>query len=123
MRQNLTSFAKGGEKLKQRRSIFIMVHILKELPQFFEAVKSGKKTFEVRKKDRDYKVGDYIVLNEYDISRSVNLDGYTGSSIFLRIVYILDDDRFCKNGFVILAFEHCKIKELRGRYNPLGKGI
>ena len=35
---------------------------LKILPEYFEAVKSGKKTFELRKNDRDFCVGDILIL-------------------------------------------------------------
>ena len=43
-----------------------MVHALKIYPEYYEAVKSGKKPFEVRKNDRDFKVGDILALNEFD---------------------------------------------------------
>ena len=36
-----------------------MIHALKTLPEYFEAVLENKKTFELRKNDRDFKVGDY----------------------------------------------------------------
>ncbi|MEG0259568.1 MAG: DUF3850 domain-containing protein [Lysinibacillus sp.] len=35
-------------------------HDLKILPEYLEAVVSGKKTFEIRKNDRDFQVGDRI---------------------------------------------------------------
>jgi len=37
-------------------------HFLKTWAEYFEAVKSGNKTFEVRVNDRDFKVGDILVL-------------------------------------------------------------
>lgn len=43
-----------------------MVHALKEHPEHFENVISGKKLFEIRKNDRDFKTGDLLALNEYD---------------------------------------------------------
>ena len=42
------------------------VHELKILPEYYKAQKAGKKNFEIRKNDRDYKVGDKLVLKEYD---------------------------------------------------------
>ena len=42
------------------------IHELKILPEYFKAQKAGKKNFEIRKNDRDYKVGDKLVLKEYD---------------------------------------------------------
>lgn len=37
-------------------------HELKTWPQYWLAVKSGKKTFELRENDRDYQVGDLLFL-------------------------------------------------------------
>ncbi len=61
------------------------LHELKILPKYFQAVRNGNKTFELRKHDRDYKVGDYLLLREYD-----NGD-YTGSFMKVVITYILKD--------------------------------
>lgn len=42
------------------------VHKLKLFPEYFDAVANGIKTFEIRKNDRDYKVGDTLRLYEFD---------------------------------------------------------
>ena len=39
-------------------------HFLKVVPEYFEALAEGKKGFEIRKDDRDYKEGDNLVLEE-----------------------------------------------------------
>ena len=39
-------------------------HDLKIAPEYFDAVDSGEKTFEIRLNDRDFKVGDTVVLRE-----------------------------------------------------------
>lgn len=41
------------------------IHELKILPEYFDAVISGRKRFEIRKNDRDYKVGDQLILKEW----------------------------------------------------------
>lgn len=61
-----------------------MIHELKILPEFFEAVTSGRKQFEIRKNDRDFKVGDYIILREWGTKE------YTGNSYKAEITYITD---------------------------------
>lgn len=63
-----------------------MIHELKCWPEYFQAVKSGEKPFEVRKWERPYRVGDYLLLREYD---NLKLN-YTGDSIKREITYLLD---------------------------------
>lgn len=41
-----------------------MVHKLKTVQPFFDAVWSGEKTFEVRKNDRNFNIGDRLMLIE-----------------------------------------------------------
>lgn len=42
------------------------VHDLKAWPEQWEATCSGAKPFEFRKNDRDYRVGDVLLLSKYD---------------------------------------------------------
>ena len=66
-------------------------HNLKILPQYFEAQVDGLKSFELRKNDRKFKVGDEIKLNE--ISSKIG-DNYkpTGRACLVLITYILHSD-------------------------------
>ena len=41
-------------------------HILKTLPQYWDAVAAGAKTFEVRRDDRGFQKGDTVVLRRVD---------------------------------------------------------
>ena len=75
------------------------VHNLKIKPQYFKDVVSGDKTFEVRKNDRDFEVGDAIFLGEYENGR------YTGITAYVKITYILDNPEYCKEGYVILGIK------------------
>lgn len=61
------------------------MHELKTWPAFFQAVVSGRKLFEVRKDDRDYKVGDALHLREWDEAAQL----YTGRSHRVLVTYIL----------------------------------
>lgn len=61
------------------------VHELKILPQYYKDVVSGKKRFELRKNDRDFKVGDILKLREYENGE------YTGRESYFSISYILKD--------------------------------
>lgn len=63
-----------------------MVHALKTWPEPFRAVQAGIKRHEVRVADRDFKVGDYILLEEYEpIERR-----HTGRHLMTRITYITE---------------------------------
>lgn len=41
-------------------------HEVKILTEFYNRVITEQKTFEIRKNDRDYQVGDFLLLKEYD---------------------------------------------------------
>lgn len=43
-----------------------MNHVLKLQPRFAEAVKDGSKTFEIRRDDRGYEVGDILTFADLD---------------------------------------------------------
>ena len=77
-------------------------HLLKILPKYFEPVQSNDKTFEVRKDDRDYKVGDILILREWSPE-----EGYTGRYCTRRITYILGretgEEYYCKEGYVTIG--------------------
>lgn len=73
------------------------VHDVKLGTTFFDDVKTGRKTFELRKNDRGYKEGDTIVLHEYK-------DGTTTSrTITKKIVYMLEDFTGLEDGYCILG--------------------
>lgn len=73
------------------------IHELKILPEYFEAVVSGDKRFEIRKNDRNYQKGDILRLNEYQ-------DGqYTGDVHVVEITYITDYAQ--QEGYVVLGIK------------------
>lgn len=75
------------------------VHELKIAPEFFSAVEDGIKKFEIRKNDRDYKVGDILILKEY-ISHDYR---YTGYTFKVEITYMTDYAQ--QDGYVVLGIE------------------
>lgn len=77
-----------------------MEHELKIYPQYFGAVISGKKTFEIRKNDRKYSVGDVLLLKEWD-----NIQ-YTGREVKANIIYMINDNFVgLMPGYVVLGIE------------------
>lgn len=77
-------------------------HSLKLDRKYYEASKNGQKTFEIRKNDRDFRVGDILELREYYTSDD-GTEHYTGRKHNAIITYILDDERYLKPGYVCLG--------------------
>jgi hypothetical protein len=76
-------------------------HELKTLPEYFLDICSRSKNFELRKNDRNYKVGDHLILKEFDGEK------LTGNQVKRTITYILDDvEQYgLMNGFCIMGLE------------------
>lgn len=72
-------------------------HKLKLAKMFFEDVRLGRKTFELRKNDRDYQIGDILELREMDNGEP------TGRVIEKEITYILEGFAGLKEDYCILA--------------------
>jgi len=60
-------------------------HVLKTWPIFFTAVWQGDKTFEIRKNDRDFQVGDILRLREWEPEDEV----YTGREVRREVTHIM----------------------------------
>ena len=75
------------------------IHRIKIASIDYNDVSSGDKSFELRKNDRDYKVGDRLEMSEYK-------DGEpTGRVLDAEIVYILEDYKGLEDGYCILGIE------------------
>ncbi len=61
---------------------------LKILPEYYQAVASGNKAYELRKNDRNYQRNDTLELNEFDGTN------YTGRKIKAYITYIFIGGKF-----------------------------
>ena len=109
-----------------------MQHELKTWPEFFEAVRERKKTFELRHNDRNYKVSDHLRLREFDPCRACKGKGqafvhpadiargakqrdcpdchgsgglYTGREAYYAVTYILNDHPGIRGGYVIMGLK------------------
>lgn len=78
-----------------------MIHRLKCWPEYYAPVRDGLKNFDFRSvRDRQFAVGDVVVLEEWD----PKTQEYTGRSCARRIAYIFDTTPLGAPGFVILGF-------------------
>ena len=75
-------------------------HELKTVQPYFDAVANYIKTFEVRRNDRDFHVGETLILKEF-----MPPETYTGKELRVEIVYMLDDPEYVQPGYVILGIE------------------
>lgn len=74
-----------------------MKHELKLEIGYFGSVLAGFKTFEIRFNDRNYQVGDTLVLKEWDWA----LDTFTGREIEKKVTYITNYAQ--QDGYVVMS--------------------
>lgn len=74
-----------------------MIHELKCWPEQFSALWDGSKNFELRKNDREFQVGDFLLIKEWIPST----EEYTGSSLLRKVSYVLRGPSWG------LAEDHC----------------
>ena len=77
-------------------------HDLKVWSGFYPALADGTKPFEVRKNDRDFRVGDTLLLREWNRI----MEAYTGNLCRRRVTYLLNAPDFgIKPGFVVMGLD------------------
>lgn len=78
-------------------------HKLKTHTKYFEQILEGNKTFEIRKDDREFKLGDMLCLQEFDpITKK-----YTGRAINMNVTSLLKNkpEFGLKEGFVLMSIQ------------------
>lgn len=76
-------------------------HELKTWQPYFHAVADGRKNFEIRRDDRDFRPGDTLWLRETEYGSGA----YTGRNVRRTITYVLrrEEDLGLKDGYAILS--------------------
>jgi hypothetical protein len=64
------------------------IHKLKTWPEHFEAIFYGRKKCEIRKNDRDFKVGDWLHLEEWNPITSA----YEGRVLSVFVTHMIQGD-------------------------------
>ncbi len=79
-----------------------MTHALKTWPEFYKAILDHSKPFELRKNDRPFKVGDKLLLQEWDPVQGI----WTGNESTFIVTYILEDPKFgLEEGYCIMGIK------------------
>jgi len=79
-----------------------MTHNLKTDPEVFELVLSGIKNYEIRYNDRDFKVGDILLLREYDRTTTAFPDRF----VKREVTDVLHGGQYgIEEGYVILSMK------------------
>lgn len=93
------------------------IHHVKSWSHFFDAITDGSKKHDLRKNDRNYQVGDDIILEKYD-----NINGrYTGDMLVCSVTYITSNVVPCAFSSAVLPPDYC-ILSLQP-YGPFGQAI
>jgi len=85
----------------------MQTHYLKTWPEYFEDLKAGIKTFEVRYNDRKFAVEDIVILQNYNLDTKE----YSGEQLYFKIKYIVNwndniiTEMALKVGYSILGLE------------------
>lgn len=89
-------------------------HLLKTVSKYFWDVVFARKTFELRKNDRNFQVGDTLNLAEVYDDLPVR---YTGAVVPVTVTYILEGPGYgLEDGYCIMAIElyaDRNVRELR----------
>lgn len=80
-----------------------MTHALKTWKEFYSLLEKGDKTFELRKDDRPFEVGDILLAQEYDKEKKE----YSGKENPFVITFILRDAEALglKKGYCVLGIK------------------
>ena len=76
-----------------------VTHQIKLKAEFFDDAVAGRKSFELRKNDRNYKEGDMLEMEEIKDGKK------TGRKCSKRIVYMMENFEGLEDGYCILGCE------------------
>jgi hypothetical protein len=90
----------------QASSRSVPTHHLKCWPDRFQMIVDGTKPYEVREDDRGYRMGDLLVLSEWEpkLAEARDADGYTGRSACGVVLSVLPPpDVHVLKGYVVMG--------------------
>lgn len=80
------------------------IHYVRSWSHLYDAIDAGFKVHDLRKNDRDYKVGDHLVLQRFDNTTGT----FTGEELKVEITYITGRDHVpCAFSSAVLDNNYC----------------
>lgn len=83
------------------------IHILKIQKEFAMAIMDGRKRFEIRNNDRDFKVGDLLIMRPWNETKGF----LPFQPVVSEITFMTDFEQ--KEGYVVLSIKVYKPEERR----------
>lgn len=89
------------------------VHRVKSWPEYFRAIANGKRTHDLRRNDRNYEVGDLMLLEEFDPATN----SYSGERLTVEITSMTSAQQPCAVSIDALNPDFCilSIRRTPGR--------
>lgn len=94
----------------------IKVHQIKLAAMFFDDVASGRKSFEIRKNDRGYKVGDILEMMEFKSGKE------TERMVRVKVTYMIEEYTGIEEGYCVMGIERCR-KDYCSYYDGFSDGV
>ena len=85
-------------------------HDLKCWPEYFQQVWDSNKLFEIRKNDRNFQVGDKVLLFEYD----PRISTFTGRMLTSEITSVIEYPDALKDGYVVFGLDYEMLEQGHG---------
>lgn len=98
----------------------MIIHNLKSKSVYFKSVWDGSKTFEIRKNDRGFSTGDFLILQEWDKPEDLwaplrymehGAEQHTGAIILAKVTYTSTFEQ--QEGYIVLGIQVLECKDLR----------
>ena len=82
----------------------MQIHELKVHKNYVNPLLSGAKTFEVRRNDRDFQVGDILIMRPYDEKKQKYVS--EESEFYYNVTYVLTGGKYgIEEGYCILGIQ------------------
>jgi len=94
--------------------MYMKIHELKCWQVYYEALENGSKTFEYRKNDRNFQVGDMLSITLFDPAKNTLFKNHI---LYFIITYILQGVMNLPNGYCILGIKSSQIQIKKDQYD------